>query len=358
MKTIDIHTHVSPEYAGLAVEVMDRCGVEKAAVLAWHDGFGDGLRPYLAMAEKFPGRFAVFGNIDFSAINRPDFGKSAAARMEKDAAAGMAGLKVYKALGLEYRREDGSLWRVDATELHPIWEKAGELGIPVLIHTADPEFFWRPVDARNFWDGVLHGEYGWWSYYRKGLPSTEELISERNEVVGAFGKTVFICPHVGSRSESLDSAAEDLDSHPNMCYDISARIPELGRSERRRDHAREFIIAYQDRILFGTDMIYDGASVPHGIQAQCLFQPGEIRLRGKSPEVSYADTSVRFFESHMKFLLGRDVQRDPPFRRSRSPYEIFGLGLPEDVVRKIVWENAEMLLNRNSPGDANDDAEP
>jgi predicted TIM-barrel fold metal-dependent hydrolase len=344
MKIIDMHTHVFPQYVNLAVEVLDRCGIESCVTLEWHDGFGDTLRRHLETFNAYPGRFIVFGNVDFKRINEPDFGEKAARQMEKDVAAGMRGLKIYKALGLEYRHPDGSFWRVNDPSLDPIWAAAGQLGIPILIHTADPMSFWEPVNEFNFWNGVLYGEYAWWTYYRKGLPCPEELLGERNEVIARHPKTTFIAPHVGSRSDCLDWAADDLDAFPNLYYDIAARIPILGRNARWAAHSREFLLAYQDRILFGTDMIYDDTNVPTGMQAQALYQPFEIPLDGADPARRYVDTSCEFFQSHLDFLLTDRVQTRPPFKRRQQGITITGLNLPADACQKILYTNARRLL--------------
>lgn len=348
MKIVDMHTHVFPQYVKLAVEVMDRCGIESSVTLEWHDGFGDSLRRHLDIFSAYPGRFVVFGNVDFKRINEPGFGEMAARQMEKDVAAGMRGLKIYKALGLDYRHEDGTFWRVSDARLDPIWQAAGELGIPVLIHTADPIAFWEPVNERNFWNGVLYGEYAWWTYYRKGYPCPEELLGERNEVIARHPKTVFIAPHVGSKSDCLDWAADDLEALPNLYYDISARIPILGRNARWARHAREFLIEYQDRILFGTDMIYDDTNVPTGLQAQALYQPYEIPLDGADPIRRYIETSCGFFQSHLDFLMTDTVQTDPPFKRTKQPVTITGVNLPAEVCEKILYTNFTCLMERLS----------
>jgi predicted TIM-barrel fold metal-dependent hydrolase len=343
MRIIDAHTHVFPQYAELAVQVMDRCGIERSVTLEWHNGFGSTLLEHLAIFNRYPGRFTVFGNIDFRRINDLDFGRLAAEQMEKDAASGMRGLKIYKALGLEHRQTNDQLWPINDPRLDPIWAKAGELGIPILLHTGDPPAFWQPVTERNFWNGVLYGEYAWWTYYRKGFPSLEELLGERNEVIARHPSTIFICPHVGSRSESLQLAADDLDDFPNLYYDVSARIPVLGLPSHSLC-SRQFLTKYQDRILFGTDAIYDDTNVPTGVQAQCLYQPGELGPAGNNPERSYVESTVRFIESHYRFFQTDEAQHNPPFKRSRSGYSIRGLGLEQAVVEKLFWKNADRLI--------------
>jgi len=344
MQIIDAHTHVAPQYTDLAVEAMDRCGIDCVVTLEMHDGYGERLKEHLEIMRRYPGRFIVFGNVDWSRIDDPDFVQAAVRQMEEDVAAGMRGLKVYKALGLEYRYRNHEWVRIDDPALDPIWARAGELGIPVLIHSADPMAFWQPLTENNFWNGVLYGEYEWWSYYRKGYPGREELLAERNEVIACHPQTTFICPHVGSKADCLDSAADDLDAFPNLTYDLSARIPILGLSNRRAVHSREFLIEYQDRMLFGTDIIYDDTNVPTGMQAQCLCQPEEIPLGDADPEPRYVETTVEFFRSHLDFLATDQVQSDPPFKRSRKGLSITGVNLPSEVRRKILYENAARLL--------------
>jgi predicted TIM-barrel fold metal-dependent hydrolase len=267
----------------------------------------------------------------------------AAEQMERDVASGMRGIKIYKALGLEYRRPDGRLWRINDPQLDPIWAKAGDLEIPILLHTADPPAFWQPVNKANFWNGVLYGEYAWWSYYRKGLPSLDELLGERNEVIARHPRATFICPHVGSRSESLQLAADDLEAFPNLFYDIAARIPVLGLPRHVRQ-SREFLIEYQERVLFGTDAIYDRTNVPTGVQAQCLYQPGELPQADADFRQAYVDSTVRFIDSHYRFLRTDDVQQNPPFKRCRDGYSIVGLALKDSVAEKIFWRNADRLI--------------
>ena len=214
----------------------------------------------------------------------------------------------------------------------------------MLIHTADPPAFWQPVDSQNFWNGVLYGEYAWWSYYRKGYPSREELLAERNAVIRRHPRTLFIAPHMGSNASCLDAAADDLDALPNLYYDLSARVPILGLPGRAA-RTRELLLQYQDRILFGTDSIFDDTNVPTGMQAQCLYQPYEIPLDGADPEVRYIETTAAFIQSHLDFLRTDRVQDNPPFKRTTAGYSIQGLALPEAVCEKLLWRNAARLLS-------------
>ena len=104
------------------------------------------------------------------------------------------------------------------------------------------------------------------------------------------------------------------------------------------------MIRYQDRILLGTDMIYDDINVPTGIQAQCLYQPGEFPLGDADPEKKYIETSVAFFQSHLDFLTKEKIQTDSPFKRNRDGFSITGLNLPPEVCEKVLHGNISRLL--------------
>ena len=205
MNIIDVHTHIDSQYVDLAVRWMDRCAIDSVVTLGWQDAFGERLKKDLEVFAAYSGRFTVFSNVDWSRVNDKGFGEGAARQLEENVARGVRGLKVFKSLGLEYRHANGEFWRVDDPAFDPIWAKAGELGIPVLIHTADPSAFWRPPTEHNFWSAVLYGEWEWWAYYRNDYPSHDELLGERNEVIARHPNTTFICPHVGSRADCLDS---------------------------------------------------------------------------------------------------------------------------------------------------------
>ena len=343
MPIIDCHTHVFAHRAESAVEVMDRCGIQTSLTMEWHNGFGDALREHIGQFNRFPGRFVVFGNVDWRRVNEPRFGQHAAEQMARDADSGMRGLKIFKALGLEYRRPDGQLWRVNAPEFDPIWEQAGKLGLPVLMHTADPPAFWQSVDERNFWNAVIFGQYEWWSYYRKGLPSPEELLSERNQVIARHPSTTFICPHLGSKSEMPLEAADDLAALPNLYYDISARVPALGSSPLRAQQSRQFMLDHPDRVLFGTDCIYDDDYLPRGQQAQNLQQPGPA-MPAQQAHASFIEQSEACVRMHLDFLTGTGIQENPPIVQCRQGYKVWNLNLPAAAAEKILHGNVQRLL--------------
>jgi len=329
MPIIDAHAHVFAEFAHLAVQVMDRCGIERAVTLEWHDGFGETLSSHLEQFERFPGRFTVFGNGDWSRANAPGFGRMAAEQLARDVDRGMAGLKVYKALGLQYRREDGSLWRIDDRAFDPIWARAGALGIPVLIHCADPACFWLPEEDRIGYRGLLSGDTHWWSYYPKDTPSHASLLADRDAMIARHPETVFICPHLGSDVFDLGRASIALDALPNMVYDLSACEPFLGISPERAQATRDFVVRHQDRILFGTDIIYSLASGPKADQ-----RPGTAQLIGEWSSECRSD---------LTFLQTAGVRMNRVSARTGEPYAVYGLGLPAGVLHKVLYGNVARM---------------
>ena len=199
--------------------------------------------------------------------------------------------------------------RVDDRRLYPIWKRAGDLGIPVLIHVSDPVAFFLPIDAHNEHYLTLR-EFPAWSFHGSHF-SKEELLQQRNRMIADHPQTMFILPHVANLPEDLATVAELLEAHPNVTIDFSARIDELGRQPYT---AHDFFVEYQDRILFGLDMPI-------------------------SPEA---------YRCYFRLLETRDEHFDYPDYIGRfgvyTRWKLYGLDLPDDILRKVYYENAERIL--------------
>jgi predicted TIM-barrel fold metal-dependent hydrolase len=237
------------------------------------------------------------------------FAEECAAALEDHVRRGARGLKVLKELGLRYRDGAGNLVRVDDKRLSPIWEAAGQLGVPVLIHQSDPCGFFEPVTPDNeHYDSLV--KYPSWSFCDPKFPRKAELIARRDRLIRSHPGTTFLLPHVANYAEDLDYVARLLDENPNVFIDFAARCDELGRQPYS---AREFLITYQDRVVFGSDM----------------------------------PASVDTYRFHFRFLETFDEYVIPPdydgtFGRHR--WRVHGLGLPAAVLRKIYFENALKLV--------------
>jgi len=324
LPVVDVHTHFryrlrhSVRALEDYVKLMDRNNIQVCASL---DGrLGDEFiehRKYLWT--KHRKRFVIFANIDWQGsgkrdkpatwdCHRPDFGRRMAAALKDAKQLGASGLKVFKQFGLGYKNPDGSLIAIDDPRWNPIWQACGELGLPVIIHTADPAAFFLPNDHRNErWEELYrHPD---WSFYGDKFPSREQLLAARNRVIARHRKTTFIGAHVANNAEDLTTVAKWLDTHPNLVVGFASRIGELGRQPYT---ARRFFLKYADRILFSTDGPWP-----------------EARMR----------LYWRFLETYDENFPYSE--KDPP---PQGLWRIYGIGLPDDVLKKIYYENAARLI--------------
>jgi len=326
---------------------MDRSGIERSVNLGWMDWDLKKTAIGLALAKQYGGRIITFGVMDylFEKISETGFERKLRSAVRVMAGMGVKGIKVYKTLGLSFKDRKGNLVRVNDERIFPLWQEAGRLKLPVLIHAADPQSFWQPPDKKNFWEAVLgQKHYQVWSYYRKGYPSRDELLAERDDVLKLFPKTRFIGAHFGSIDENIDALTTVLDRFPNFSMDISARIPDIVQTKAQEQRAREFMVQYADRIVFGTDLIYDSASVNTGVQSQTFLLPKEAGIGGLSKEEAYIKTSVDFVMSHVDFLETGKAQKNPPFKRVKGSYSIKGLKLPPKTLKSIYRKNIHKLI--------------
>ena len=209
---------------------------------------------------KYKDRFVIFANVDWRgdgkeenpaswACHRAEFAERTAKELAVVVESGVSGLKLFKCFGLEYKNPDGSLIKVDDTKFDPIWQACGELGIPIIIHTADPAAFFEPIDETNErWEEL--SRHPDWSFHGEDFPSRDELLEARNRVIGRHPKTKFIEAHVANHAEDLEVVSEWLDKYPNLYIETASKISELGRQPFT---TRKFLMQYSDRILFGTD---------------------------------------------------------------------------------------------------------
>ncbi len=309
----DIHAHWSLKVTPQALlAAMDDLGVERSVNLS--GGFGPQLDQMLETYHKAaPRRLLIFANIDFDRIDEPGFGESMASMLEAAHAKGVAGVKIFKSLGLTIKDGSGKVVPIDDPRLDPIWAKCGELGIPVLIHSADPVAFFRPIDERNERWLQLH-RFPSWSFHGPEFPSYEEVLQQHDRMIARHPGTTFISAHMGSQAEDLKTLGERLARLPNMFVDISGRVAELGRQPYA---ARRFLVEWQDRVVYGTDR-YPG-------------RPDQPRHR-----IYY-----RFLETDDEYFK----YYDHPFPPT-GEWRIYGVHLPPDVLRKIYQTNADRALGQ------------
>jgi predicted TIM-barrel fold metal-dependent hydrolase len=281
-------------------------------------GYGEGVRVAIhKLQDAHPGRFIVFTEPAWDKASDPGYSRLQAELIESAHRSGAKGLKVLKTLGL-FLREKGThkLIAIDDPRFDEMWEAAGALNMPVAIHSSDPEAFFLPIDRFNERWEELHAHPDW-SFHGRDFPSNLALQEARRRVMRRHPRTQFVCLHVAN-AENLKYVSECLDEHPNMHVDIAARIAELGRQPRA---ARKFFDSYQDRIVFGTDAS-SNANTPQQLFGDKLYQ---IYFRFLETEDEYFDYT-------------------PAQKPAQGRWCIYGIGLPEPILRKVYWENAARLL--------------
>ncbi|MEW6074067.1 MAG: amidohydrolase family protein [Planctomycetota bacterium] len=338
-RPIDLHVHVGgrEDWIRQAIAVMDEAGIGLAVNLSGGtvtrvgDEPSELERSLALFGEVAPGRFVQYMNLDYGGWDDEDWPARAVRQVEEGHRLGAAGLKEYKRLGLQLRDGVGRLIAIDDPKLDPVWRRCGELGMPVSIHVADPKAFWGPFDASNERWAELKDHPGWWFGDPAKYPPREELHAARNRVIARHPETTFVGVHFANSPEDIAAVGEWLDRYPNLFADLAARVPELGRHDPAR--VREVFMRHQDRILFGTDfMSYDRMTLGSG---------------GEGPAPTHAD-AVAFFRTHWRWMETRD-RGFAHMTPIQGDWTIDAIGLPDDVLRKVYFDNARRLLARSLP---------
>ena len=256
------------------------------------------------IATNFPGRFVVFANINFQDAGSEGWTEKMVAQLEQDVKNGARGLKVYKSLGLSNKDAQGNRLAIDDMRLDPIWAKCGELGIPVLIHSADPASFWDEFDGDN--ERWLELK----THPRRKRDATnpapfQQIMNEQYNMFKKHPKTTFISAHMSWLANDLGRLGELFDEMPNMNVGIGAIIAELGRQPR---FAKAFITKYQDRVLFGKDS----------------WKPEEF------------PTYFRVLESDDEYF--------PYHKKYHAYWAMYGLDLDDEVLKKVYYKNALRIV--------------
>lgn len=303
---IDIHNHqsnMSPQKLNELLRDMDKLNMKVMNNLSGQSG--DKLKQATNnIKATAPGRFTVFANIDFKGIGESGWTEKAVQQLEEDVKNGANGLKIFKSLGFSVKDNTGKRVKVDDTRLDPIWQKCGQLKIPVLIHTADPKPFWDSLDEKNERWLELTTHKGRKRGANNPAPF-EELIEEQHRMFKKHPKTTFINAHFGWYANDLAKLSSLLDAMPHVYIEFGAVIAEIGRQPKA---AKQFFTKYQDRILFGKDS----------------WVPEEYT------------TYFRVLETEDEYF--------PYHKRYHAFWKMYGMGLPDNILKKIYYKNTLRIL--------------
>ena len=304
---IDYHGHITgllltPNGPDSVLKSIDKLNIR---VIVATDGVtGERLVNVMKLINSSPtlkDRVRVFTGIDFRNVG-PGWAQKAIAQLRADAAAGATGIgEVSKQLGLAFKKQDGTRLRIDDPDLDPVWQECARLGLPVMIHTADPQEFFR--------DTIDYSNERWLElalfpnrrYPQNEYPSFEQLNKERDNLIRRNPKTTFVIAHMGWHANDLARLGKLLDQNPNLYTEVGAVLYDIGRQPRA---AHDFFVKYQDRILFGKDS----------------FQPEEYPY------------FWRVFETRDDYF---DYYRD-----YHAFWKLYGIDLPDVVLKKVYYRNA------------------
>jgi predicted TIM-barrel fold metal-dependent hydrolase len=317
---IDFHLHgralKTPADYQKMIALMDKTGV--GLICNMDGGFGADFDQNMKVGEPYRDRVIHFARLNYQGINEPGWSEKMSAELDRCFRAGAAGLKIAKELGLTYKNPDGSYIQADDKRFDPIWEMCARHNKPVMIHLSDSYGRFLPIGPENeryeagLWRSSPEG-----NYYMTGHPTPEVIEKARENMHAKHPRTRFVNAHFAMLYYDMDKVAALLDKYPNAYVELSATVQDLGRAPLM---IRKFFLKYQDRILFGTD-----GNPSRGID--------------------------EFWVPHWRFLETFDEHFDHPAQiRSATGaplhgrWRISGIGLPDDVLRKVYYANALRYL--------------
>lgn len=298
---IDVHNHQYSMVSDIDMIVQDMNQLNMQVMVNLSGGSGTSLKRMAEAANKrFPGRFLIFANLNFSGIGNENWTRDAVAQLGEDVENGASGLKIFKDLGFSVKDQAGNRVAVDDPRLDAIWDKCAQLKIPVLIHTADPQQFWQPMDLHNERLLELQTHPGRKRADDQPAPWLT-LINEQHRMFKKHPATTFIAAHFGWYANDLSHLDSLLTELPNVLVEFGAVIAEIGRQPRA---ATAFFTKYQDRILFGKDS----------------WVPAEYTTYFRVLE-----TTDEYFPYHKKY---------------HAFWRMYGMGLSDYILKKIYYRNA------------------
>ena len=307
--TVDFHGHPPTLSSASAIQrvitAMDELNLQ--VMVQARGSSGEALTRQIQAVQDagFENRFVFFTTVDLRNVG-PGSGAQIAAQLEKDVASGAMGIgEINKGFGLFTKRADGSRLKMDDPELDVVWKTAARLGIPVFVHTGDPAEFFQPLNFENerWLEMALFPNRRFND--RSRFPAFDELMAERDRMIDRHPNTTWVLAHMSWYTQDLGRLGALFDRFPNVYAEVGAVLYDLGRQPRS---AHKFFIKYQDRILFGKDS----------------FQPDEYPYYW------------RVFETEDEYF---DYYRD-----YHAFWKLYGMGLPDEVLRKIYYENALRIV--------------
>jgi predicted TIM-barrel fold metal-dependent hydrolase len=323
LRKIDLHAHIYEDIPAVTT-MLQRINLRVVNISnPGTDGYLDFMHRFNAeLVKRHSDVFSFASTFDLTTRDQPGYGARVAKALDETFAQGAVMVKIWKEVGLELKRPDGAFLLPDDPILDPVYAHLVTRRKPLLAHLGEPREAWLPLDPKSVHYGYYSRNPQWHLYGKPGYPSHAQLMDARDHILAKYPTLVVIGAHIGSLEYDVDEAAKRLDKYPNFHVEVSARTRDLTRQPSEK--VRAFFRKYQDRILYGTDQSWR----PY-----------------RTPEVTPTDAE------RAKFAAGLEAQyrRDWAYYAGTGPIDYGGervepLALPQDVLEKFYWKNAERLV--------------
>ncbi len=316
---IDAHIHCESEHPDLKA-YLSRKGIKLLNVCVAKDVEGrwreERAVPYQNLAREDPDHFAWCTALELPGKDTDGYVERAISALDTDMSDGSVGCKIWKNIGMELRKEDGSFLMLDDPLFTPLFDHLQKSEIPLLLHTAEPVACWEPLDEDNphYSYYVEHPE--WHLYGKPGYPSHGDIIRARDRVLASHPTLTVVGAHLGSQERDLSALSMLFDEYPRFAIDISARLGDL--MALPSDEVRDFFTTYPDRILYGTDQLLNSSFDRSNATARSQAIAGLEKVHDAYYRYLTEDGTVRY-------------------RMMEAP----GLGLSGDVMKPVMETNAQ-----------------
>jgi predicted TIM-barrel fold metal-dependent hydrolase len=323
VKKIDAHVHVQTRDSSL-IKQAEQDNVQLVTVnyddINEPPPMEDQQEIALYQVKRFPERIAFATTISVRKFNMDDWLNESLAYIKNSISQGAKAVKIYKVIGMSLRDTSGKLVMIDDPRFDPLFDYLEKNNIPVIGHLGEPRNSWLPADKMTVKGDISyltdHPEYH--MYLHPEMPSYEDQIRARDNMLEKHPKLRFVGAHLGSLEWNVDSLAARLDKFPNMAVDMASRIVHLEvQAKENRQKVVDFITKYNDRLLYATDLFIDQKTSPDDAMK----------------------SSHETWISDWKFFTSDDKMQSNQFQG-----DFLGLKLPKQVIDNIYHKNARRWL--------------
>jgi predicted TIM-barrel fold metal-dependent hydrolase len=315
MQPIDVHVHAfksDPAFQGM----LQRLNLKVLNILVMDDtlSYRKQLQPQvkdaLALVRSGKGHIGLCTTFDPYTFDSPLFTADSIKQLNQDFAHGAVAVKIWKNIGMELKDRSGKYVMADDAKFQPIYEDIAAHGKTLLTHQAEPDVAWGPPDQSDPSWSYYQENPQWYVGDKPQFPSKQSILAARDRILEQNPKLRVVGVHLGSMEKSLDNIAQRLDKYPNFAIDTAARMEYLMFTPR--EQVRNFLIKYQDRVLYGTDLD--------------LLATAKVTETLKEWQSTYA--------RDWKFLATDEIF-------TVDGKQVHGLSLPRPVLQKMFHDNAK-----------------